>query len=269
MTDRMWLDIKCTLIQKYSRGVFGRKRYKALRREAHDNALIIQRCFRGFHARDMRNEALYARETREREEVLAMLAAEETYYDGRVELLERRIERRELEAKIAAAKARDAELHDAVLQHETFFVEMERQLANLSPRAIQQGFEEELKHHVAEHKEWITKYKAEALFDATLKLRELEDDYARRRKQVRNAHRVSEQFASWRESELHALWARESRRVHANAERGRRCASRPSRRWHVPSTRWASPTRSGRRGRRGSGRVQGLERDVSAAARPT
>ena len=46
-----------------------------------------------------------------------------------------------------------------------------------------------------------------ALFDATLKLRELEDDHARRRKQVRNAHRTSEQFASWRESELHALWA--------------------------------------------------------------
>ena len=43
-------------------------------------------------ARVARNEALYDRESRERDELLHMLAAEETYYDGKVELLERRIE---------------------------------------------------------------------------------------------------------------------------------------------------------------------------------
>ena len=68
----------------------GRRRYRALRAEMNVNALVIQRCYRGFVARDARNERLYARESEERDELLHMLAAEETYYDGKVELLERR-----------------------------------------------------------------------------------------------------------------------------------------------------------------------------------
>ena len=54
--------------------------------EAHAAAAIVSRCFRGYRARVARNEELYARETRDRDELLHLLAAEETFFDERVEV---------------------------------------------------------------------------------------------------------------------------------------------------------------------------------------
>ena len=74
-----------------------------------------------------------------------------------LELLERRIVRRKLREKIADARSRATELHSAVREQEFNYIEMQRQLANISPRATQQGWKEELDQNVAEHFEWITK----------------------------------------------------------------------------------------------------------------
>lgn len=49
----------------------------------------------------------------------------------------------------------------------------------LSPRALQQGWKEELDSNIGQHKEWITQRKLEAVFEASLPARELEE-------QVRN-----------------------------------------------------------------------------------
>lgn len=46
----------------------------------------------------------------------------------------------------------------------------------LSPRALQQGWKEELDSNIGQHKEWITKRKLEAVFDAGLPARELEEE---------------------------------------------------------------------------------------------
>lgn len=46
----------------------------------------------------------------------------------------------------------------------------------LSPRALQQGWKEELDSNIGQHKEWITKRKLEAVFDAGVPARELEEE---------------------------------------------------------------------------------------------
>lgn len=46
----------------------------------------------------------------------------------------------------------------------------------LSPRALEQGWKEELDSNIGQHKDWITKRKLEAVFDAGLPARELEKE---------------------------------------------------------------------------------------------
>ena len=54
--------------------------------------------------------------------------------------------------------------------------ELKTQRMMLSPRALQQGWKEELDSNISQHKEWITKRKLEAVFDAGLPARELEEE---------------------------------------------------------------------------------------------
>lgn len=54
--------------------------------------------------------------------------------------------------------------------------ELKTQRMMLSPRALQQGWKEELDSNIGQHKEWITKRKLEAVFDAGLPARELEEE---------------------------------------------------------------------------------------------
>lgn len=65
------------------------------------------------------------------------------------------------------------------------------------------------------------RYKSEALFDAGLKLRELEDDLKRRDTAKARAHAESEKNAHWREEELQARRRalRLSSRLYASAQR--------------------------------------------------
>lgn len=46
----------------------------------------------------------------------------------------------------------------------------------LSPRALEQGWKEELDSNIGQHKDWITQRKLEAVFDAGLPARELEEE---------------------------------------------------------------------------------------------
>lgn len=46
----------------------------------------------------------------------------------------------------------------------------------LSPRALQQGWKEELDSNIGQHRDWITKRKLEAVFGASLSARQLEEE---------------------------------------------------------------------------------------------
>lgn len=57
--------------------------------------------------------------------------------------------------------------------------ELKTQRQMLSPRALQQGWKEELDSNIGQHREWITRRKLEAVFDATLPARQLEEEVRR------------------------------------------------------------------------------------------
>lgn len=54
--------------------------------------------------------------------------------------------------------------------------ELKTQRLMLSPRALQQGWKEELDSNIGQHREWITKRKLEAVFDGSFPARKLEGE---------------------------------------------------------------------------------------------
>ena len=89
--------------------------------------------------------------------LIAKLQAEGNWWKDNADLLERRLKRRGLEATLKEEEEKIGQLHNYVREQEFNYIEMQRQLANISPRATQQGWKEELEKNVAEHFEWITK----------------------------------------------------------------------------------------------------------------
>ena len=51
----------------------------------------------------------------------------------------------------------------------------------LSPRALQQGWKEELDNNIGQHRDWIAKKKLEAVFEASFPARKLEEEVRRYR----------------------------------------------------------------------------------------
>lgn len=54
--------------------------------------------------------------------------------------------------------------------------ELKMQRMMLSPRALQQGWKEELDNNIGQHRDWITKRKLEAVFNASFPARKLEEE---------------------------------------------------------------------------------------------
>jgi len=93
-------------------------------------------------------------------------------------------------------------------------MELVRQRDAVSPRAIEQGWVEELNTNIRDHRNWITKYKLEALFDTGLEQRGVEEEFNRRMLEINLAKSKQKFFAKWREEELEQIWARQQQLVY-------------------------------------------------------
>lgn len=101
-----------------------------------------------------------------------------------------------------------------VEEQEFNYMELIRQRDAVSPRAIEQGWVEELSGNIRDHRNWITKYKLECLFDTGLEQRGVEEEYGRRTVQIHKAKKRQALYSKWREEELEQIWARQQRLVY-------------------------------------------------------
>lgn len=62
----------------------------------------------------------------------------------------------------------------------------------LSPRALEQGWKEELDKSIDQHRGWIMRKKLEAVFDAALPARELEEEVGLQQKESRTVHQCAD-----------------------------------------------------------------------------
>ena len=212
--DKMWLDKQTTVMQAFIRHTMAKKKFVEEKAEMDESAAMIERCWRGFWARRRKNELLYGRETEQRQNQVRLLASEEQFQADYVRLLRKRLNRLGLDEKNEELLQKVNDMYNYVEEQEFSYMELVRQRDQVSPRAIEQGWVEELTTNIKDHRNWITKYKLECLFDTGLEQRGVNEEYERRMKMIRAAERRQALYSKWREEELEQIWARQQRLVY-------------------------------------------------------
>ncbi|CAM9676395.1 unnamed protein product [Ectocarpus sp. 6 AP-2014] len=210
--DRLWLGALATRIQGLVRVMVAKRVIGRTRRIRNGAARSIQRNFRGTVARKVMVGLIWARSMERRRDFLRVLAAEEEWERENMEIKQRRSRRMMLEEKLEAAAEAEAAAHAAVFELENNEQELKTQRMMLSPRALQQGWKEELDSNIGQHKEWITKRKLEAVFEASLPARELEEQVERRDWLFSERKRQAARLARWRDTEMAEIFDREARK---------------------------------------------------------
>ncbi|KAJ1446080.1 hypothetical protein M885DRAFT_273748 [Pelagophyceae sp. CCMP2097] len=220
--DKVWLHRLVVPIQRRARGLLGRIRAAALGLELRGQALVVQRCFRGYRARVACRDALYDRESRQLAGLLRFLASEGVRLTDRAAALEKRIKRRRLRERADAARAAARDGAALVLQTETRYLNLVDEHTLCTPRSIAAGWRDELATNVADHRRMITRQKADLLFSRLRAQREADTALAFQQHEVEIALAFAAHQEEYREAEIARERARESRRFHDRAARGAR-----------------------------------------------
>jgi hypothetical protein len=233
-TDRTWLDQQATLIQKLARRLVARRVMRTRRKVVTVAAVAIQRGARGLAARMATSKALWDRETQRRVEHLRLLASEEQWLVEWLQILERRLERSGLKASVAAAGKREVEAHEAVSECMNATSHIVAQTKLLSPRAMEQGWREEMGNDLVKRRETLTQAKLNAIFGAAADAREAEEDLERRESLTSEMRMRVDQIASWRESAQRSMHDRHARRELQEHRRAwRQSVADEKRNWEV------------------------------------
>ncbi|GMH99477.1 hypothetical protein TrVE_jg3868 [Triparma verrucosa] len=212
--DKIWLDKQVTFMQKGARRMMARGKFVEEKAEMDEAAALIERCWRGYWGRRKKNELLYARETEQRQNQTRLLKSEEQFMKDYIFVLRRRLKRLGLEEKNKELGEKVKDMFAYVEEQEFNYSELIKQRDAVSPRAIEQGWVEELNVNIRDHRNWITKYKLECLFDTGLEQRGVEEEYDRRMKQITDADKRRALYSKWREEELEQIWKRQQRLVY-------------------------------------------------------
>jgi hypothetical protein len=249
--DRQWLDQQVTRMQKCCKGHLGREAYQKKLAAAAKSAQNIQRMFRGSEVRQLRNELLYERETRAREMALALLRKEDEYTADVVHLQEKLRDRHNLAGTV---KQLDRQLHRMRVDIQGLEFDLEKlqgERSAMSPRAIKQGWKEELDMNKIEYRQRVTALKLETLFAVEQPLRAAEEAQELEQRNLAEAVWTHEQVQVRRHAELVGMWDRESERKWSEeAMVKRRQKAGQKRRWRVKFfTRTGKPDKLRRDGR--------------------
>jgi hypothetical protein len=237
-SDKVWLDRQVTFIQSFTRFGLAKGKFKEEKAEMDEAASLISRCWRGFWGRKLKNDLLYARETACRQAQVRLLGSEEQFYADHIRLLERRIKRAGLDEKNNELTAVVNQMYKYVEDQEFNYVELMRQKECVSPRAIEQGWVEELGKNIRDHRNLITKFKLECLFDKGLEQRQVEEDFNKRMDNLNQVKMKMSLSAKWREEELEQIWARNQRLVYEMEDIWKRQAIAAERRkWGIKFTK--------------------------------
>eukprot|EP00753_Platysulcus_tardus_P014744 PLAT4441.3.p1 GENE.PLAT4441.3~~PLAT4441.3.p1 ORF type:complete len:1034 (+),score=390.25 PLAT4441.3:292-3102(+) len=241
--DRRWLDAQACIIQAVWRGYAARKNVLADRSAMNTAAASIQRLLRGVWARAERSRRLWQRETEARMAFVDELLAEESVLSQRIADEETAAATAALADKAQRLRAlmlRSREEVDA-LEFDYQSLVMER--ARLSPRAVRQGWTEELDHNIEEHRRWLTEKKNYVLFELAPQLAAAEAQIEASDKLLAALTAERDMLQEERQKQWSFFWKRsaESTWVERERQHAERTASQ-KRRWLLkPRTHAGKP----------------------------
>lgn len=183
-SDRLWLNRAVMPIQCKARSLVSRRRYKSIKTELSEAALIIQRCFRSWFSLKKLAIRLRKREDAYREYTAAQLAAEEEWCEDTLLKMGARLKKKDLESKIQAVVADYILSADEIHRLENEYLESQRQKSILSARAIEQGWVQELSERIRNMRSEMTKLKLKFCFQKVPLLRSFEESLEERTNEI-------------------------------------------------------------------------------------
>ncbi|GLE04501.1 hypothetical protein PINS_up013456 [Pythium insidiosum] len=221
-TDLQWLATKATSLQRLIRGVLTRRRVRRLQTLLHTSAMQIQRMFRGVLAREKVERLLRDRETENRHEVMRMLEVEEEWHQHQRDRLQARLQRLRIFEQLCDLEEQYYRAHERVNDLEAIYLDMKTQRLRVSPRAIEQGWVEEMESKMRKQREMITHAKLDVIFSLGLAFKQKEEEYLELMHRIQDMEEKRQRFEIWQDEEFLDYWERECRHQHEVRERERR-----------------------------------------------
>jgi len=200
--DRKWLDRVVVPIQTRGRRMVAMKNVKILRKEADAAALVIQKKFRSFCAIKRMTQALAVRDMRYRVDQILVLAAEEEDAQERLEKMTLRLLKRNFKDEAVEASKTLFSRYEEIRKWENDYIEYSRQREILSPRALMQGWIQDLDKNVYESREEVTRLKFQCLFDDQMKVHQIDHNLTEKVEEIENMAALRNRIAAWRDMEI-------------------------------------------------------------------
>ena len=162
--DKMWLDRVVVPIQQMARKYSARHYVEKVRKEVNAAAMVIQKKVRSRQSCQKLTKKLISREIEYRMDSISMLTADEEYWQEKISKIVTRLMQKDMRAK---AEEANLSYHQGLLDvynAENAYVEMMRQKEILSPRAIVQGYYQELNRNCIDMRDKLTELKKEVMF---------------------------------------------------------------------------------------------------------
>lgn len=212
--DKVWLPKQIIQSQAVIRSALTRRRSAALKQTKTKAALVIERCYRGFLARQTRHRLLTEREDEARTALLRELADDALRLQDRITAIRKQAKQRRLAEHVDEARQRVDAMTARVVEAETAYFEAKAQHDTCTPRSAAAGWLVELERYMVDHRDSITDAKTALLFDGLLPLARAKREHAEMRQAVDRAMFLQGAADDARTAELKTIWARENRRIH-------------------------------------------------------
>ncbi|KAF4029477.1 IQ calmodulin binding motif-containing protein [Phytophthora infestans] len=233
-SDMRWLELRAINLQRLARGTLARMNARKRATRLRNGAIQIQRMFRGMKARTEIKTLLRDRETRNRQEFLAMLEVEEEWHRAQRDKLQSRLNRQQLKERVAQLEYDYYIKHEQIHDMESIYLDMQTQRMRVSPRAIEHGWVEEMEAKMKQQRVLITKLKIETVFGLGLEFKRKENELVNFQKRINATEEKRRRFEIWRNEEYLEFWERECRfRYQAKIVQNRQHVAETRRRWQI------------------------------------
>jgi hypothetical protein len=165
LADKKWLNRVVIPMQKSIRALIARRKYTYLHHKLFTAAITIQRSFRLSLAVHSISERLYQRDMSYRDKTIEKLTADESICQEKIERLMERVVKVNIKAKAEQALDAVTRSEESIYEQERAVMEISRQLEILTPRALKQGFQEDLARREKEARAELTAKKRKHVFE--------------------------------------------------------------------------------------------------------
>ena len=224
-----------TVIQSHIRLFICKQRFSILSVKKHAAAEIISRCWRGHEARRTRTKLLRERNLERKENFMRTLLADERYFLASASLSSNHSDSPEESGKGYSSLMSELERLESDLSvTETQSAELKKSLAQMTPRSVEQGWEEQTKRGIKNMRNTTTKLKHDIIFNVKRNIKQKEMQDRREKEEMAQLNSFRALTKDWLEEMIKEVWA--GKRIHARRtyqRTSRQAIADEKRRWKV------------------------------------